>query len=100
MASCGKKQELRFACIFCLINLQVLSHFQLLSLHQDKLVHLPMISVVAFMPENSRLYILFIYCLPCQRINILPGFTNDSAVVVLYAEKMSKKSASLAEQMM
>ena len=56
-----------------------------------------MISVVAFMPENSRLYK---YRPPCQRINILPGFTNDSAVVALYAEKMSKKSASLAEQMM
>ena len=59
-----------------------------------------MIIVVAFMPENSRFYLLFVYCRPCQRINILPGFTNDSAVVVLYAEKMSKKSASLAEQMM
>ena len=81
-------------------NLQVSYHFQLLSLNQDYLVQLPMIIVVAFMPQNSRFYLLFVYCPPCQRINILPGFTNDSAVVALYAEKMSKKSASLAEQMM
>ena len=81
-------------------NLQVSYHFQLLSLNQDYLVQLPMIIVVAFMPQNSRFYLLFVYCPTCQRINILPGFTNDSAVVVLYAEKMSKKSASLAEQMM